>query len=289
LVTAFAFSPLFELIKHGDFSADSALAYVRGNWAMFHLNEWSMRGIMNLHPSTIGEALRDNPQPSGINGSLWSLPYECVCYAVLALLGALGVLRRGRFSFVILYGVFWALYAFSCLDAEYFRECFPSPWVQPIVMLALYFSAGCVCYLYRESIPASKILCAASVLLLAAGLTFGSFGLVAPLAMSYAAICLAFWLPIRRFDAWGDFSYGTYIYAFPVQQGLALLGVHKHGLMAFLACTVLITLLLAALSYHCVEGPSLRWKDVNLFRKRKAASIEDAIMPESELEACRSV
>src|SRR5688572_31383048 len=184
LVTAFAFSPLFELIKHGDFSADSALAYVRGNWAMFHLNEWSIGGIMNLHPSTIGQALNDNPQPSGINGSLWSLPYECVCYLVLALLGSLGVLRRCRFGLVVPYGVLWALYAFSCLDAEYFRECFPAPWVQPIVMLALYFSAGCVCYLYRESIPASKILFAASVLLLAVGLTFGSFALVAPIAMS---------------------------------------------------------------------------------------------------------
>jgi len=256
---------------------------------MFHFNEWSMQGIMNLHPSSIGEALRDNPQPSGINGSLWSLPYECVCYLVLALLGAVGVLRRGRFGLVILYGVLWALYAFSCLDAEYFRECFPSPWIPPIVMLALYFSAGSVCYLYRESIPASKILFAASILLLAAGLTFGSFALVAPIAMSYASMCLAFWLPIRRFDAWGDFSYGTYIYAFPVQQGLALLGVHKNGLTAFLASTVLITLLLAALSYHCVEGPSLRWKNVNFFRKRKVSSVEGAAVLESELEACRPV
>ena len=269
LVTAFLFSPLFESIKHGVFSANASLAYLRGNWAMFHLNGFSIAGVMNLRPSTIGWVLNDNPHSWAINGSLWSLPYECACYLVLALFASAGALRRGRMGIVILFGGLWALYAFSCLDAGYFQECFPYRCFQPLILLTLYFSAGCVCYLYRESIPASKILFAAALVLLAAGLAFDSFGLVAPIAMSYASLCLAFWLPIRRFDALGDFSYGTYIYAFPVQQGLVLLGVpQQYGLALFLAATVLTTLVLAALSYRCIESPSLRWKNVDLFRSR---------------------
>jgi peptidoglycan/LPS O-acetylase OafA/YrhL len=35
-----------------------------------------------------------------------------------------------------------------------------------------------------------------------------------------------------------------------------------------LALTVVITLVLAWLSYRCVEAPSLRWKAVNLLRSR---------------------
>ena len=62
----------------------------------------------------------------------------------------------------------------------------------------------------------------ASLTTLAAGSIFGLFDLVAPVTMSYAFLWLAFKLPLRHFDARGDFSYGTYIYAFPVQQGLAL-------------------------------------------------------------------
>jgi peptidoglycan/LPS O-acetylase OafA/YrhL len=266
LVTAFLFSPLFEMIKHGVFTADASLAYVRGNWAMFHLNGFSIPGIMNLRPSTIGWALNDNPHPWSINGSLWSLPYECACYLVLALFACAGVLRRGRVGIVILFGGLWALYAFSYLDTEYFHECFPDRGFLPLLFLTLYFSAGCVCYLYRESIPASKTLFAACIVLLAVGLAFDSFGLVAPIAMSYASMCLAFWLPIRRFDAFGDFSYGVYIYAFPVQQGLVLLRVPQNGLALFLVSSVLITLVLALLSYRFIEAPSLRWKDVKLAR-----------------------
>lgn len=111
----------------------------------------------------------------------------------------------------------------------------------------------------------------ASVVLLAVGLAFDSFGLVAPIALSYAFMCLAFWVPIRHFDARGDFSYGTYIYAFPVQQGLVLLGVHRAGFALYFICTVLITLSLAVLSYRFIEAPSLRWKAVLFPRFRNSA------------------
>lgn len=271
LVTAFLFSPLFELIKHGVFSAEASLAYLQGNWAMFHLNGFSIGGVMNLRPSTIGWVLNDNPYPLGINGSLWSLPYECACYLTLVLFTFARILRFGRLGIVFLYFGLWTLYAFSCLDPEYFQECFPYRMFQPLVLLALYFSAGSVCYLYRESIPASKALFGACLCLLTIGLAYGSFGLVAPVAMSYVFMCLAFWLPIRHFDAWGDFSYGTYIYAFPVQQGLVLLHVPQSGFAAFLAATVLITLVLAVWSYQCIEAPSLRLKNFDLSRWRKSS------------------
>ena len=272
VVTAFLFSPLFEFIRHGGvFSADGSWAYLRGNWAMFHLNGFSIIGVMNFHPSTIGSALNGNPHPWGINGSLWSLPYECTCYLILGLFAFAGILRRGRLGIVLLYFGLWTLYAFSCLDPEYFEECFPYLMFQPLVLLTLYFSAGCVCYLYRESIPASKVLFGACLVLLMAGLAFGSFGLVAPIALSYVFMCLAFWVPIRRFDAWGDFSYGTYIYAFPVQQGLVLLRVPQSGFAVFLVSTVLITLVFAVWSYCCIEAPSLRLKNFDLSRWRKSS------------------
>ena len=288
-VTAFLFSALFELIKNGAFSVDpdAAWAYLRGNWAMFHLNGFSIAGVMNLRPSTIGWVLNDNPHPWGINGSLWSLPYECACYLTLGLFTFVGILRRGRLGIVFLYFGLWTLYAFSCLDPEYFGECFPYRMFQPLVLLTLYFSAGCACYLYRESIPASKALFGACLVLLMVGLAFGSFGLVAPVAMSYVFMCLAFWLPIRRFDAWGDFSYGLYIYAFPVQQGLVLLHVPQSGFAAFFAATVLITLVLAVWSYHCIEAPSLRLKNYEPSRWRKSSPLSPKVtLAETPSRSC---
>lgn len=301
LVTALVFAPFYALASQDVFVRDplslllldfdmpgraialcpwdSARAYVMGNAAMFHFNGLSISGIMNLRPATIGGVLSASPHPWSINGSLWSLPYEFACYLALAGLAVAGGLRRGRLAIVVLFVGLWALYAFSCLDPEYFQRCFPYRCLQLALLLTLYFSAGCVCYLYREQIPVSKVLFAASLILMAAGLTFGSFGLVAPIAMSYAFMSLAFRLPIRHFDARGDFSYGTYIYAFPVQQGLAMLHVHEAGFVVFLTSTVLITLLLAVLSYRWVEAPCLKLKSIDpaAFVRKHLSRSQDAL------------
>src|SRR5947209_11050713 len=66
---------------------------------------------------------------------------------------------------------------------------------------------------------------------------------------------LAFALPLAPFDTRADLSYGTYIYAFPVQQGLALLHLPERGFGLYFAGSLLTTLLLAFLSYRLIEAP----------------------------------
>jgi peptidoglycan/LPS O-acetylase OafA/YrhL len=68
--------------------------------------------------------------------------------------------------------------------------------------------------------------------------------------------------PFKQFGRFGDFSYGLYIYAFPVQQSLAQLAGGNIQPMLNLALALPITLILAALSWHVVEKPALRLKHV---------------------------
>ena len=62
--------------------------------------------------------------------------------------------------------------------------------------------------------------------------------------------------PIRRYNAVGDYSYGLYIYAWPIQQALIFawpgLPVGAHILLSATA-----TLLVAAASWHAVEKPAM--------------------------------
>ena len=58
-----------------------------------------------------------------------------------------------------------------------------------------------------------------------------------------------------------DYSYGIYIYAFPVQQLLAAAGVAQAGPWWLLLASLAGAVPLAALSWHLVEGPSLRCKE----------------------------
>ena len=82
--------------------------------------------------------------------------------------------------------------------------------------------------------------------------------------MAYLCFWLAIRLPLQRFDAKGDFSYGLYVYAFPVEQMLALYKFYRFGLVAFVAASLVITTALAVVSWKFIEAPCLRLKSLRL-------------------------
>ena len=57
-----------------------------------------------------------------------------------------------------------------------------------------------------------------------------------------------------------DISYGVYVYAFPAQQLLFLVGATERGVGVYFAVSVACTVPLAAASWYLVEAAALRWK-----------------------------
>ncbi len=264
---ACVFAPFVALVEfHAPlrvFSApwDSPLSFIWKNAAVIHANGLSLSGVLLMNPTSIAGLLRNNPFPFVINGSLWTLPFEVACYVCAAGLAAIGAFRRPLFLLFFVTGGLGGLYGLLCLDPKSFQQCFPYPGLDSLVTLTLFFFAGCLCFLYREVIPNSRA--AFFVCLVAAGasLSFGVFGLLAPVTLTYICLWLAFRLPLPNADARGDFSYGAYIYAFPAQQGLALLHVNAGGFLLYFVASLLLTSVLAFLSYRLVEGPCLKLKN----------------------------
>ena len=288
IVCACAFAPLMAYVDSGSLTRvfslpwNSPQSFMINNAGVLHLNGLSIEGVVMFRPNSIGGVLRNNPIPGVLNGSLWTLPYELGCYLAVAAAAAITILRRLRPFVLVLFAGMWGLHAFDCLDPEAFWRWFPYVGFKQLVMLGLFFCAGCVCFLYREKIPFSRALFVGALVVLGIGTAAGVFGLVAPVAMTYAFLWLAFALPFARFDARGDFSYGTYIYAFPIQQGLALLRLPETGFAAYFLCSLLMTLLMAFLSYRLVEAPCLRWKHLPFpFRnpRKRSAAAGDEIGP----------
>ena len=206
-----------------------------------------------------------NPIPELMNGSLWTLRWEIGAYALLALIGLAGG-KRWLPLLVTLLVVSWgADVAASGLDG-------PGPHV-----LAC-FAAGALAYTLRARIPYAPRYAIAAVALLGVTLAAGRFRFVVPLAGGYLLLFAAFAgrTLLDRFARYGDFSYGTYVFAYPVQQTIVHLHGGAIGAGALFAFSFPATLLLALLSWHLVEAPALARKRDG--RQRSAGTTSAAIV-----------
>ena len=195
-----------------------------------------------------------NPYPDAVNGSLWTLPVEIRLYVAVAASGLVGPLARRR----VLAAAVIALVALFAAKPEWFPLARYGAVTRE---LALLFALGSLAYVWRDRIPLSASAALAAIAVVAwnpAGLTRGP--LFQPL-LAYVLLVAAYhprlvWSPFNRI---GDYSYGLYIYAFPIQQTLAwrIPGIEP---IALFATSFPLTLAVAGISWHMVEKPALGLK-----------------------------
>jgi peptidoglycan/LPS O-acetylase OafA/YrhL len=195
-----------------------------------------------------------NPYPSVMNGSLWSLPAEVYMYVLTLVLGALALLRE-RAAGTVALGVvaLWILVS---------PQTFPlliSPSLE-FTTPALSYLMGSAFFLLRDRVPLSWRYILAFV---AVAYFFRAHALSRTfvwLAIAYGALWLSLARPtFPRFARYGDFSYGMYLYAFPIQQWVVAQGYGTTPIsMTLLAFP--LTFLAAAASWHLVEKRAMGWK-----------------------------
>lgn len=193
-----------------------------------------------------------------INGSIWTLLYEAVCYGLLVLVGIAGWLRPRRallavVAVLIVLG-WWA-------KGRHWYTVEPIGLMVPYILrFAAYFTAGVAFYLFRDRIPLDKRLAIGALLLSIVFLHFGPFHIFFPVLGGYLVVYLgmqpAMALPALRGN---DYSYGFYVYAFPMQQ----IALHALPVGAFwwgnIALSMPLTILCAICSWHLIEKPALSW------------------------------
>lgn len=219
--------------------------------------------VARLTEFSYRDAFPNNPYPGPLNGSLWSIPYEFWCYLGVAGLGSLGLLHKNWgigaiFLFAMAARVSFAITGWNPGGGAIGRIVgVPHLWAR---LLPLYM-AGVLFYTlrFRIAMRFGWALVAAAALAIAARVTNG-WTVVFPIAGSYLVFFAAFHprLRVHRFAAWGDFSYGTYLYAFLAQQCIMRLVGTFLSPWLLAALSIPVTLALAIASWFLVERRFLR-------------------------------
>ena len=190
-----------------------------------------------------------------VNGSLWTIPLEVQCYLALMVAGFVGILtsRRHLIRFAILY---IAVYTY---------------WQRPellgrmnhIFELGAYFAAGALLFATRDQWQSrSWQWCIAAALATLLCWQLELRYLAALIAVSWLTIYLGQMRTpiISRFGRYGDFSYGMYLFAFPVQQTVIYLYYPQLSFWPSMLLAFAVTLCCAVISWYWVEKPALSFK-----------------------------
>jgi peptidoglycan/LPS O-acetylase OafA/YrhL len=188
---------------------------------------------------------------------LWTIPFELECYICLTVIAFLGLQTR---RLLLLAGLIF-LIAVKTYTAARLGDAgqFEAP---PGRLLVASFLGGVLAYCYRDRIPYSGRLFAVALLLDLFLTRNAVTAYLAVIPTVYVTVYLGLLNPPKyTFLMRGDYSYGLYLFAFPIQQTYALLFPQHRVWWLSIVFTLCVGLAYAAFSWHAIEKPILRRKN----------------------------
>jgi peptidoglycan/LPS O-acetylase OafA/YrhL len=234
-------------------SSGQTWRYVLGNGIMWFGDQPHLPGVFLT-----------TPFGGWVNGSMWTLPHELHLYALLALLGGIfmasgrllgkPVVRVGMLSLAVVLLVL--------VTINHHHSILPDGHSRAYRLFAMFF-AGVSAYVWRKKVWLSTSLAVVMLVLMAVLFVYfetsarAFYGVALPYLVLYFA-----YVPgggIIHFNRLGDYSYGLYIYHWPLMQSLVSLHPDIDA-MWMLLFGLGLALLAAVLSWHLLEKKCLSFK-----------------------------
>jgi peptidoglycan/LPS O-acetylase OafA/YrhL len=242
--TALVFGVIFNNLPLRDYLNNAS------TWKFIYTNI----SLVHTYPFLPGAFLK-NPIPQVANGVYWTIPMELACYAVLSLLGLLGILKYRRLLKFILctYIITFLLTANPDITG------FINHWME----YPAYFVAGALIALNKQWFAKhAKKLLLILIPICTAIYFLTPYTATARLLAIPPLIIFLGTLPAKEtwFSNFGDPSYGIYLYGYPVAQSvIALWPEMNFWPSLFLSCA--LAMVAGYASWLLIESRALRWKD----------------------------
>ena len=229
------------------------LLFSKNTWLSIY---WSIVGLGDA--SSLPPNASRFPELAGfINGSLWSIPYELVCYLFLL---ALQMLLRNSSKVAVAAGVIGVVsllapsWGWTTAQGSFPAAGLPLPFIMLDKTLP-YFCGGVAFYPIHKKWPFSGTILALAMTLLLGAAWFD----LQVAAFAFCGPALTVWIGRWAWLAWpmrksGDVSYGIYLFGWPVSL-VAALKVPAAGPVLVFLVSVLPVFLLAWLMRRWVENP----------------------------------
>jgi peptidoglycan/LPS O-acetylase OafA/YrhL len=251
---AFVLGPSISHLKLSEyFSNDRAYSYITNAVSMVRTIQVDLPGV-KFYDGRYGEV---------VNGSLWTIPLEVRLYAIALIIAVIAkILRVQIFIPLAIFIICTILFDLSSVVPN-----------EDDYRLSIYFAIGSVAFIARKYIvmhwAVAVFLCLIWLFTKSTVASSSTFAM----AISYAIILFAYSKKIKLPGFLGDYSYGIYLYAFPIQQTVCYLlpSVTPYKLMAI---SLPAAWLAGAISWYLIEKPALKFK-TSLRLKNRHPSISN--------------
>lgn len=263
VVTAFVVGPIFSKLPPGD--------YYSHKLTWYYLKNITTSLSLQL-PGVI-----DYDGGVTVNGPMWTLRFEWLCYFLIAGASLVGMFRHRA--------IFLLAWLAALIAIPLFYGPLPEGERSPLFNLLLlfgYFGAGVLIFLYADILRWSRLLMGLATVLLVLSWQSDIAYLVAPGLTAYIVIGFGLLrMPWTGVLAKADLSYGVYL-----THSVVLLIVmhlfHFTNWIALFATALPLALLAALFTWTFIEKPALRRKSLpaellrRALRRRPPRQVETA-------------
>ena len=249
ILPAYVFIVIFATLILSFFSYYTFFKYFTDSNTYKYLG-WNLIFCNFMHPCLPG--LFEYNRLCAVNGSLWTLKVEEGFYIILPIIFyAINKLKKPSVVLV-------SLYFLSLLYWFIMEDYFDNPLLaKQLPGYLSYFVVGISLFLNFKFFQKNKkiLLLIAVISLCISSVISVPINVIYPAAFGILVIIVAYSLPfLNNFGKFGDFTYGVYIFHFPIIQIFRQYDLfEKFNPILAAICVILITLLFAIFSWFFIE------------------------------------